>query len=136
MASRSKTDLHPDLVAAYNAAAAEWDKLYPNAPKPFLTATYRSNEEQTDLYAQGRTKKGKIVTNAKAGQSPHNFKPSLAFDVAFIKLNRTLDWSPKLFAKFAALVLQKSCNVAWGGNFKSIPDAPHFEHLHWRTLKP
>lgn len=31
--------------------------------------TYRSNAEQNELYAQGRTKAGKIVTNAKGGQS-------------------------------------------------------------------
>lgn len=133
MASRSKADLHPDLATAYNAAAAEWDKLYPNDPKPFITCTLRDNAEQNALYAQGRTAKGKIVTNAKAGQSPHNFSPALAFDVAFIKLNKTLDWNGKLFAKFAALVLQKSCNVVWGGNFSKISDAPHFELRDWKS---
>ena len=40
--------------------------------------TYRSFDEQNHLYAQGRTKPGKIVTYAKGGQSYHNF--GLAFE--------------------------------------------------------
>lgn len=34
--------------------------------------TLRTNERQAQLYAQGRTAPGKIVTNAKPGQSKHN----------------------------------------------------------------
>lgn len=47
-----------------------------------LAYVYRSPEEQDTLYAQGRTKKGTKVTNAKAWQSIHNF--SLAFDVVLM----------------------------------------------------
>lgn len=35
--------------------------------------TIRTFAQQTEEYAKGRTKPGKIVTNAKAGQSAHNF---------------------------------------------------------------
>lgn len=38
----------------------------------------RTFDEQTALFQQGRTTPGKIVTNAKAGQSAHNF--SIAID--------------------------------------------------------
>ncbi|MFJ5622021.1 M15 family metallopeptidase [Peribacillus loiseleuriae] len=34
---------------------------------------YRSIAEQDKLYAQGRTAPGKVVTNAKGGQSNHNY---------------------------------------------------------------
>ena len=37
-----------------------------------VTCTWRSPAEQAQLYAQGRTAPGKIVTNAKPGQSMHN----------------------------------------------------------------
>lgn len=37
-----------------------------------IYCTLRSNEEQDSLYAMGRTAKGNIVTNARAGQSAHN----------------------------------------------------------------
>lgn len=43
-----------------------------------ITSTYRDNESQNAIYAQGRTKPGRIVTNAKGGQSFHNYR--LAFD--------------------------------------------------------
>ena len=39
-----------------------------------VTSTYRDNESQDALYAQGRTQPGKIVTKAKAGQSFHNYR--------------------------------------------------------------
>jgi len=44
--------------------------------------TTRTFEEQDELYAQGRTKVGKKVTNAKAGQSFHNY--GLAFDIVML----------------------------------------------------
>lgn len=69
------------------------DVLYPPFKEKYLQlltncqkrgATYyaisglRSIPEQTELYAQGRTKPGKIVTNAKPGTSAHNY--SIATD--------------------------------------------------------
>lgn len=44
--------------------------------------TSRTFEEQDKLYAQGRTKPGKKVTNAKGGQSIHNYH--LAFDIVLL----------------------------------------------------
>ena len=134
MASRSKTELHPKLVDAYNKAAEKWDKLYPTLAKPFLTATFRSCEEQNSLYAAGRWTKGPKVTNCKGGQSAHNFNPSFAFDVAFIGLNKKLDWNKDLFKKFAALVKAEG-GVTWGGDFRTFSDMPHFEVTGWETMK-
>lgn len=34
---------------------------------------FRTFQEQDDLYSQGRTKPGKVVTRAKGGESPHNY---------------------------------------------------------------
>ena len=50
--------------------------------KARITSTLRSFAEQTALYNQGRTTAGQVVTNAKAGQSNHNF--GLSFDFALI----------------------------------------------------
>jgi peptidoglycan L-alanyl-D-glutamate endopeptidase CwlK len=125
MSTRNINDAVPQLKEAYKFAVSEYSKLYPNAPQPFITCVYRSNEEQEKLYAQGRTTKGKIVTNAKAGQSKHNKLPSEAFDIGFITLDKKLSWDSKLFKNFANIIKQKG--IKWGGDFKSIPDAPHFE---------
>lgn len=45
--------------------------------------TVRTFAEQNDLYAIGRTKPGRIVTNAKGGQSLHNY--GLAVDIVLLK---------------------------------------------------
>lgn len=127
MPSRDLKDLDNTLVEAYNKAKEVYATRYPNEPQPFITCTYRSNDEQNDLYALGRTKKGKIVTNAKAGQSKHNSYPSKAFDIAFIGLDKKLNWSDKHFKNFAAIVKEINPKIIWGGDFKTIKDAPHFE---------
>ena len=64
-----------------------------------VTCTYRSWKEQNDLYAQGRTRPGDIVTNARGGQSEHNaelngFRSSKAFDIVPI-VNGKADWNLK-----------------------------------------
>ena len=125
MATRDIKDAVPELQIAYEAAKKEYQSLYPTAPQPFLTCVHRSNDEQALLYAQGRTAKGKIVTNAKAGQSKHNKLPSEAFDIGFITLDKKLSWDSKYFKNFAIII--KAKGVKWGGDFKSIKDAPHFE---------
>lgn len=53
---------------------------------------FRSWEEQDRLYAQGRTTKGNKVTNAKGGQSWHQF--GLAADVVF-RVKGRWSWDPK-----------------------------------------
>lgn len=125
MATRDINDAAPKLKDAYLWAKSEYQRLYPNEPQPFLTCVHRSNEEQAQLYAQGRTAKGKIVTNAKPGQSKHNKKPSDAFDIAFITVAKTLSWDNKHFKRFADLI--KTKGIKWGGDWKSIKDAPHYE---------
>lgn len=131
--SREKKDLHSELVSAYELACTKYNELYPNDPKPFLTYTHRTNEEQNKLYAQGRTEKGKIVTNAKGGESPHNFLPSFAFDIAFIS-GKTLSWDKKHFKKFADIIKEISTGIEWGGDWRFV-DVPHFELKAWKQFK-
>lgn len=124
MPSKDPNDLVPYLKEAWECSSEKWNATQPT--EVFLTCTHRSNEEQTKLYAQGRTAPGKVVTNAKAGQSKHNKKPSEAFDVAF-RRNGKADWSSKNFKAFAKMVKEDYPLVKWGGDFKSIVDMPHFE---------
>lgn len=53
----------------------------------------RTYEEQNELFAQGRTKPGRIVTNARGGFSNHNF--GIAFDVGVFEGANYLGESPK-----------------------------------------
>lgn len=124
MASRDIYDLDKKLQDAFIEAKQKWDELYPNKARPFLTCTHRTNEEQNQLYAIGRTVPGKIVTNAMAGKSKHNSLPSRAFDIAF-NFHGRIDWDVQLFKDFADII--KPMGITWGGDFKSIKDRPHFE---------
>ena len=82
----------------------------------------RTYDEQNDLYAQGRTKGGNIVTNARGGYSNHNF--GIAFDVGVFEGSKYLDDSPKYKAVGA---LGSDLGLEWGGNWKTIQDEPHFQ---------
>lgn len=82
----------------------------------------RSDAEQNALYAQGRSAPGKIVTKARAGYSNHNF--GLAFDIGVFVAGTYLSDSP---AYAICGGIGKSLGLAWGGDWASIQDEPHFE---------
>ena len=90
---------------------------------------YRTYEEQDDIYAQGRTKPGDIVTNSKGGESNHNF--GLAFDIVGItdgKMNYNLDYK-------SLSDIGKKLGIEWGGDWKTFKDKPHFQMLFGKSLK-
>jgi len=82
----------------------------------------RTYQEQSALYEQGRTKPGRVVTNARGGYSNHNF--GVAFDIGVFEGGRYLDESP---AYKAVGALGMKLGLEWGGNWKTIQDEPHFQ---------
>lgn len=125
MPSRNIEDCEPKLQEAWERAFNEWIELFPHKPRPFLTCTHRSNAEQAELYAKGRTAPGPKVTNAKPGQSKHNLYPSKAIDIAFKNPDGSLDWSIDHFRVFASLICKHG--ITWGGSWKQFKDNPHYE---------
>ncbi len=96
-----------------------------------ITSTLRTFKEQADLYALGRSRPGKIVTNAKPGYSYHNY--GLAFDVCPL-VNGNTAWDRiDLFDKIGQI--GKKIGLQWGGNFKSIIDKPHFQATGGCSIK-
>lgn len=116
--SRSLIDLNPKVAAMCSefinrCKAAGIDVL--------ITSTYRDAESQNALYAQGRTMPGKKVTNAKAGQSFHNWK--VAFDFVPI-LNGKAMWNDDaLFEKCG--VIAEGVGLEWAGRWKTFKEYPH-----------
>lgn len=94
-----------------------------------VVSALRTWAEQEELYAKGRTKSGKIVTNAKAGRSLHNY--GLAIDVVEIKGGKAI-WNNSNWKKIADL--GKSIGFEWGGDWKSFKDKPHFEMKFGRSI--
>lgn len=82
----------------------------------------RSYAEQDALFAQGRTRPGNVVTNARGGYSNHNF--GIAFDVGLFERNQYLGESPMYKAVGA---LGEELGLEWGGNWRTIVDQPHFQ---------
>lgn len=82
----------------------------------------RTYAEQNALYAKGRTAPGEIVTNAKGGESNHNF--GIAFDIGVFEGPSYLDESPKYKT---VGILGQELGLEWGGNWTSIVDEPHFQ---------
>ena len=93
---------------------------------------FRSFSEQDNLYAQGRTTKGSIVTYAKGGESYHNY--GLAIDVVEIKDGK-IDWieQENVLPKIAPI--GKKWGFEWGGDWKKIKDKPHFQMVFGKKTK-
>jgi peptidoglycan L-alanyl-D-glutamate endopeptidase CwlK len=82
----------------------------------------RTFAEQDLLFAQGRTRPGNIVTNARGGFSNHNF--GIAFDIGLFERNEYLGESP-MYKAVGALGVE--LGLEWGGNWKTIVDQPHYQ---------
>lgn len=101
---------------------------------PRVMETQRSRERQEQLYAQGRTAPGAVVTKARGGQSNHNY--GVAFDVVPGALLAQKNWAPE-DARWAQLgSLAAKHGLEWGGNWKFV-DRPHFQlaGANWRALQ-
>lgn len=100
--------------------------------------TIRTFAEQDKLYAQGRTEKGKVVTNAKAGESFHNY--GLAIDIVLLvdkdkngsfesaSWETNVDFDGDGKSDWIEVVnVFKKYGWVWGGNWSHFKDLPHFE---------
>jgi hypothetical protein len=87
-----------------------------------ITSGNRSWAEQNELYAQGRTKPGPRVTNARGGSSNHNY--GIAVDVTIFRGAEPV-WESPHYAKLGAI--GQRLGLDWGGAWQSIKDEPHFE---------
>ncbi len=95
-----------------------------------ITQTLRDSEYQDWLYAKGRTSGGSIVTNARGGNSFHNY--GLAFDIC--KNIKGKEYSDLIFFHRCGQIWE-DMGGKWGGNFKSFKDNPHFEFTNGLSTK-
>lgn len=86
----------------------------------------RTYAEQDALYRQGRNGNTQPrVTNAKGGQSNHNF--GLAWDIGLFDKGKYIT-DDKKYTPLAKLVKPLLPEVEWGGDWVSFPDIPHYQH--------
>lgn len=112
-----------------------------------VTCTWRSDEEQESLYAQGRTKPGRRVTNARAGQSAHNYtingvRAALGMDIVPMRHGKLvwglegdgIDYDPsdddkddlELWQRIRAVFESNGFESA--SRWKGFREWPHFQH--------
>lgn len=124
--------LHPKLRAIALQAYNEAVQATPVGVHPIITQGYRTFEESDKLYQQGRTTPGEIVSNAKAGQSWHNY--ALAIDFALIVNGKTI-WDQNNPHWMTVVDTFKRHGFTWGGDFAgSFKDYPHLEQKFGHTL--
>ena len=101
-----------------------------------FTDTLRTFQEQEALYAKGRTKPGKIITNAKAGESYHNYGLAIDFclllnDGKEVSWDRNLDMDEDNQKDWNEVVaVFKHYGWEWGGDWNNFKDYPHFQKTY------
>lgn len=129
--------LHPKVRAEMKTIIDECNNLLNGRSQVRISQGLRTFAEQDALY-----KKRPKVTNAKGGQSVHNY--GFAVDIVLIIDGKTASWDThkdwdndgiadwdecvKIFAKHG---------WNWGGNWSSFKDMPHFDKIgfnNWRVL--
>jgi len=115
--------LVPFLHEAIRVAAANGLRLE-------VISGLRTWEEQAEIFAQGRTKPGERVTNARPGSSWHNF--GLAVDLGLFDGRAYVDNTdrPRAEKVYRALAeIAKEYGIEWGGYWRGkFKDTPHFEY--------
>lgn len=129
--------LHPSVRNEITQIIKECDKALTGRAKVRISQGLRTFAEQDALYNQ----KPK-VTNAKGGQSIHNY--GFAVDIVFIidgkvaSWNTKTDWDGDKKADWMECVeIFKKHGWNWGGDWKSFKDLPHFDKKgfsDWKQL--
>jgi peptidoglycan L-alanyl-D-glutamate endopeptidase CwlK len=96
-----------------------------------VTSTYRDMESQDALYEQGRTTQGRIVTNARGGDSYHNWR--CAVDVVPI-IGGKPDWDGSHPTWQQIGEIGEECGLEWAGRWKSFRELAHFQYTGGLTL--
>lgn len=136
-------NLHPAVRQEVIDTITEIEKTsFPESVKIRIVQGLRTIEYQNELYAQGRTKPGNIVTKAKGGSSFHNY--GLAIDFAIMYDDKNISWDIEAdkdhdgVKDWSEIVNAfKAKGWAWGGDWHSLKDYPHLEKSFgntWRVL--
>lgn len=119
--SRKIEDLEPELQIK---ARAWLEQCKHDGINPLIYCTYRDDAAQDWLYASGRTREGKILTNAKAGQSQHNFRK--AFDFVLLEAGKALWKDEEKYT--AAGVIGEKLGLSWSGRWRGkLREVGHLE---------
>lgn len=130
LGTRSKNNLkgvHPDLVKVVEKAIGLTTQDFT------VIEGVRTTKRQQELYAQGRTAPGNIVTNADGVKKKSNHQAKAdGYGHAVDIVPYPVDWdSISKFDNIAVAMKLAACelgvDIVWGGDWKNFKDYPHFE---------
>jgi peptidoglycan LD-endopeptidase CwlK len=103
-----------DMLARCRALGADY----------YAVAGFRTYEQQAKLYFQGRTMPGAKVTNARPGESAHNFGLAVDFcrDGYLDRAGLQPDYRPESYELLGRVA--GDVGLEWGGNWR-FRDLPH-----------
>ena len=128
MPSRRLSDLRPVFRARAELWLQDCDAIGLDV---LVYCTLRPHHEQDELYRQGRTMPGKIVTYAKPGQSAHNY--GLALDFVPLVLGKP-DWRAGSPEYLKAIELAEKRGMESASKWTRFKEYPHLQEPNWRTL--
>lgn len=128
MASRSLLDLEPETRRRAEMFIARCTEAGIDV---LIYCTHRSHAEQAELYERGRRTPGPIVTNARAGQSWHNWRR--AFDFVPMVAGKPAWNDRSLYAKAGAIA--EAVGLEWAGRWTgSLKETAHCQYRGGLTL--
>ena len=126
--SRSLDDLLPEV----KVKVEQFISLCKDAGIELLvTSTYRDDESQAALYAQGRTTPGNIVTNAGPGDSYHNYR--CAVDVVPLVGGKP-NWNTSDPVWQTVGLLGEQAGLDWAGKWVHFKELAHFQYSRGLTI--
>ena len=123
---RNINELHPRLVEKVNLLK---DACTKNGLKIGIGECLRTKAEQDALYKKGRTLPGNIVTNAKGSTYSSMHQWGVAFDFYRADGKGIYENGDNFFERVGRI--GKSLGLMWGGDWKGMPDRPHFQLPDW-----
>ena len=91
-----------------------------------LLSGTRTYQQQDELYCHGRNGNTlPVVTNAKGGQSNHNF--GIAWDIGLYDSAGNYITNENPYISMATMLLGALGSLEWGGNWHSFKDYPHYQ---------
>jgi len=136
-----KVHLH---LAFRKKLAALADALAAKGMETLITDGFRTFAEQDEIFAQGRTKPGDIVTGSRGGLSNHNY--GMAVDMYPVLAGRVFTEKPKgthkdlapRFLQIQQAVIDEAERIGLtsGVHFRKLHDTPHVQLFGEDVLNP
>lgn len=130
MIDRDLSKLYPPFAFTIAKFIGEWNAQHPDQTIGIFEG-FRSFDRQAELYAQGRTRLGKVVTNAMPGFSFHNY--GLACDIVFdadpVKPAIQYSWDARFpWDKMGKMA--QSNGLDWSGSWRLFKELAHVENRY------